>query len=129
MLHSIAKVALLGGVCLLAATSTAAAQSMRPFEPASRSRLNSTMESRPTVSPYINLVNGAGGLSNYQTLVRPLIEEREELNRQWTELDRMNRQMNGMTSSAKRPESGPMGSGNRAAAVRYMHYSHYFGTR
>lgn len=129
MLHSTTKMALLGGLCWLAATSTTAAQSMRPFDPPNRNRLNSTIESRPTVSPYINLVDGTSGLSNYQTLVRPLIEEREELNRQWTELDRINRQMNGLTGAAKRPDSGPMGSGNRSTAVRYMHYSHYFGTR
>ena len=84
---------------------------------------------RPTVSPYINLVDNTSGLSNYQTLVRPLIEEREELNRQWTELERINQQMNGMAGAVRRPESGPMGTGKRSTAVRYMHYSHYFGTR
>jgi hypothetical protein len=129
MLHSIAKVALLGAFCWLAATSTAAAQSMRPFDPPGRNRLNSPMENRPTVSPYINLVDNSSGLSNYQTLVRPLIEEREELNRQWTELERINRQMNGMAGAVRRPESGPMGTGKHSTAVRYMHYSHYFGTR
>ncbi len=129
MLHSIAKMAFLCGFCCLAATATAAAQSMRPFDPPGRNRLNSAIESRPTVSPYINLVNGTSGLANYQTLVRPLIDEREDLNRQWSELERINRQMNGQIGAAKRPESGLMGNGGRSSGVRYMHYSHYFGTR
>lgn len=129
MFHSLAKLTLLIGVCWLAAISTAAAQSMRPFDPPGRNRLNSAMEYRPTVSPYVNLADSSTGLSNYQSLVRPLIEEREELNRQWSELERINQQMTGMTGATKRPESGPMGTGNRSSAVRYMHYSHYFGTR
>ncbi len=129
MIYTLAKATLLGGFCWLAATSTSAAQTMRPFDPPGRNRLNSAMESRPTVSPYINLANGTSGLSNYQTLVRPLIEEREELNRQWTELERINKQLTGMTGSAERPESRRMGTGQRSTAVRYMHYSHYFGTR
>jgi hypothetical protein len=129
MLHSLAKLTLLAGVCCLATIPTAKAQSMRPFDPPGRNRLNSTMENRPTVSPYVNLADGTTGLSNYQSLVRPLIEEREELNRQWSELERINQQMTGMAGAAKRPESGPMGAGKRSSAVRYMHYSHYFGTR
>ena len=129
MLNSLAKLTLLAGICWLAAPSTAKAQSMRPFDPPARNRLNSATANRPTVSPYVNLADSATGLSNYQSLVRPLIEEREELNRQWSELERLNQQMTGMAGAAKRPESGPMGTGKRSSAVRYMHYSHYFGTR
>ena len=39
-------------------------------------------EARPTVSPYLNLGVTANGISNYQTLVRPLIEERRAIERQ-----------------------------------------------
>lgn len=105
-------------------TSTASAQVARPFDSPSRGKY-APIESRQTVSPYVNLTNG-NGLSNYQTLVRPLIEEREELNRQWAALDDLNRKVRGVPVSASRGRGNANGRG--AAGVRYMHYSHYFGT-
>ena len=122
----IINAALLSGIGWLLLTAVSSAQVARPFDSPSRGRY-APAESRPTVSPYVNLTTG-GGLSNYQTLVRPLIEEREELNRQWTALDELNRHVRGtpMTGSSgpNRPGMGARGP----SAVRYMHYSHYFGT-
>ena len=42
--------------------------------------VRSYLLSRPTVSPYLNLlrVDGFGGAANYQTLVRPQIEARQQ---------------------------------------------------
>ncbi len=34
----------------------------------------------PTVSPYLNLTNNRGGTQNYQTLVRPLLEQQQQNN-------------------------------------------------
>ena len=45
------------------------------------------------VSPYLNLGVTANGVTTYQTLVRPLIEEREEIDRQSAALDRLNRRV------------------------------------
>jgi len=63
----------------LVGTSTAMAQVARPFNQPTQAKYYAPIDSRPTVSPYLNLTNNNVGLSNYQTLVRPLIEEREEL--------------------------------------------------
>ncbi len=51
--------------------------------------------SRPTVSPYLNLVrrDGFGGVTNYQTLVRPQLEQREFARIQQAELSRVRQQM------------------------------------
>jgi hypothetical protein len=122
----IVSAALIGGFGWLLLSNVASAQVARPFDSPSRGRY-APLESSRTVSPYVNLTTG-GGLSNYQTLVRPLIEEREELNRQWSALDELNRQVRGTPLPNNRGPIRP-GAGNRSpSAVRYMHYSHYFGT-
>jgi hypothetical protein len=114
------------GMVWLSLTATSSAQVMRPFDSPSRGRY-APMESRQTVSPYVNLTNG-NGLSNYQTLVRPLLEERDELNRQWAALDDLNRRVRGTPMSGNQgPNRAGTGAGS-ATGVRYMHYSHYFGT-
>lgn len=48
----------------------------------------------PTVSPYINLLgsNGAFGATNYQALVRPLIEQHNAINRQGAAINRLQQQ-------------------------------------
>jgi hypothetical protein len=119
--------ALVCGVAWLSLSSTSSAQVARPFDSPSRGKY-APIESRQTVSPYVNLTTNGNGLSNYQTLVRPLIEEREELNRQWAALDDLNRKVRGGPIPGG-PGANRGGAGGRnAAGVRYMHYSHYFGT-
>jgi hypothetical protein len=79
--------------------------------------------SSPAVSPYINLgVNPTTGLSNYQSLVRPLIDERETMLQQTATLQQLQRQM-------RQGQSGPASKepGARPTATHFMHYSHYFG--
>ena len=72
---------------------------------------------RPTVSPYLNLGTTSSGVSNYQTLVRPLIEEREALRRQWAALEQINQDLRGKSAPPLRqPNAG-----------HFMHYSHYYG--
>ena len=126
MTTKIARAALLSGIGWFLLTVTSSAQVARPFDSPSRGRY-APMESRPTVSPYVNLTTG-GGLSNYQTLVRPLIEEREELNRQWSALDELNRHVRGTPMTGSHGQNRPGTGGRGPSAVRYMHYSHYFGT-
>lgn len=126
MIKQFTALCLLGGFAALL-PSVALGQVMRPFDNpglAAKSAYAAT-ESRPTVSPYLNLGTSTNGLSNYQTLVRPLIEEREVLNRQWAELERLNSRVTG-APLPRQPNR--LGNGGRAGtAVRYMHYSHYFG--
>jgi hypothetical protein len=126
MTTRIATVALVCGVAWLSQISTSSAQVARPFDSPSRGKY-APVESRQTVSPYVNLTNGGNGLSNYQTLVRPLIEEREELNRQWAALDDLNRRVRGGPIPGG-PGARGGANGRNASGVRYMHSSHYFGT-
>ncbi len=128
MLNSVVKLSLMCCACWLATSVTARAQSMRPFDRPG-SRPYQSIESRPTVSPYVNLANNNGGLSNYQALVRPLLEEREELNRQWTALEQLNQQMHGSNGSDNRADTTRGSAGGRPSAVRFMHYSHYFSAK
>jgi hypothetical protein len=84
---------------------------------------------RPAVSPYLNLGINANGMSNYQTLVRPLIAEREAIERQSAALDRINRQIQGAAATGDWREVEKISRSARPQnGVRFMHYSHYFGT-
>jgi len=53
------------------------------------------IRNRPTVSPYLNLVrrDGFGGVTNYQTLVRPQLEQRELARLQQSELNRVQQRL------------------------------------
>jgi hypothetical protein len=107
----------------------AAAVAQKPGYSRAQPAKYSATEGRSTVSPYLNMT-GNTNLASYQTLVRPIIDEREELDRQWARLDQLNQRLGGAPG-----EVGP-GDQNRnptrgrgTSAVRFMHYSHYFGTR
>ncbi len=101
-----------------------AQQVNRPFD--ARYRDPYAARTSPTVSPYVNLANENGGYTNYQSLVRPLIEEREELNRQWSALEALNHRVGGVSSRELDMERRRTKRGTSGA--RWMHYSHYFGT-
>ena len=79
----------------------------------------------PVVSPYLNLAVMPNGLSNYQTLVQPMIEERDDLLRQSANLQRLQQQMN--RNAAAGDTRGRDASGRSRQGVRFMDYSHYYG--
>lgn len=120
---------LLGGFCLLTASS-ASGQSPSPFNterPQNARPFSAAVYSPPTVSPYLNLGVNSNGLSNYQTLVRPLIEEREILKRQSAALEQHHRRMRG--SGANQPgREAEESARSLPPRVRFMDYSRYFGT-
>jgi len=78
----------------------------------------------PTISPYLNLLNGGNTAINYYLLVRPEFQQRE-LNRQFGnqmyDLDRRTRQ--GTTSEAEDLFPTLPGTGH---AVGFMTYSPYY---
>lgn len=79
-----------------------------------------------TVSPYLNLGVNANGVSNYQSLVRPLLDQRAALTRQTMATDRIHHQpglSQGDNSGYGTPREDRR-SGH--AARRFMNYSHYF---
>jgi hypothetical protein len=77
----------------------------------------------PTVSPYVNLGFNSNGVSNYQSLVRPMLDSRESTTRR-------------TVPAGRQTSGGPAGRGNSArgaaaetgVARRFLNYSHYYGT-
>jgi hypothetical protein len=79
---------------------------------------------RPAVSPYLNLGLTANGLVNYQTLVKPMLDEQTALSLQAADVAQLQRQArrgpNAQDSNAPDPYS-------RTRSVRFMNYSHFYG--
>jgi hypothetical protein len=69
----------------------------------------------PTVSPYLNLLsNNNPTVTNYQSLVKPLINQNDAIRRQGGAIQQLqNQQMQG----------GGVGTGTHSY---FMYYSHYF---
>jgi hypothetical protein len=115
-------------VCLLAA-QTASAQTWKPSAVAARPqplRQRYASYSNPPVSPYVNLGVNSNGISNYQTFVRPLIEERRAIEQQSAAIEQLNERTRPAASGRTRREIAGRGPDYRPA-VRFMDYSHYFG--
>lgn len=89
-----------------------------------RTPFAATGYARPTVSPYVNLGINSNGVSNYQTLVRPMIDERQALERQNATLSQLQQRMGGQAPQGNSREQ----AANGRPGVRFQHYSHYFGT-
>jgi hypothetical protein len=82
----------------------------------------------PPVSPYVNLGFNPNGLSNYQTLVRPMIDEREALRWQSEILQPSRQTRNDPRDGHDRRDSKAEDSKPGApGSVRFMHYSHFYG--
>ncbi len=73
----------------------------------------------PTVSPYLNLLqnNPLSPVTNYQSLVKPLINQGNAIQRQGNSLSRLQQQMYSGAAG------GGMGTGHRSF---FMNYSHYY---
>lgn len=76
----------------------------------------------PTVSPYLNLLNNnnqLNGVPNYQSLVRPLLDQQSAIQRQGNSLQRLQQQVN---------TQGAAGTSGHATGhtTFFMHYSHFY---
>ncbi len=83
---------------------------------------------RPTVSPYLNLLRTESPISapNYQTLVRPALEHRQEVQRQDSAIRQLQSRvvnMQGQMAARSRREQQGFATGH---PVRFMTYLHYF---
>jgi hypothetical protein len=81
---------------------------------------------KPTVSPYLNLLQGgAGGLNlpQYQTLVRPFLEQQATNDRNAFDSQLLRRQVNSLQNQANRGSVDGRATGH---PTRYMNYSHYY---
>ena len=105
----------------LSATSSSVAQQPR-FDP-----YFATPTAAQTVSPYLNLGVDSNGFSNYQTYVRPLLDEREaSARRAIAEARRRHRPSQPRTSTAATGSERPGHSESGRGAGRFMNLSHYF---
>jgi hypothetical protein len=77
----------------------------------------------PTVSPYLNLLqnnNILGPPSNYQSLVKPLIDQRNAIQRQGNSIQQLQQSSLGSGASSS---AGGRATGHPSF---FMNYSHYF---
>ncbi len=76
----------------------------------------------PTVSPYLNLLNNdAFGTTNYQSLVRPLVQQGNAINRQGGQLNRLQQQV-----TSQRAAGGGYAPSATGHVTFFMNYSHYY---
>lgn len=109
-------------VIALVASAQAQQKNSRTKRPFEDLNLN-----RPAVSPYLNLVNNTqNGITNYQSLVKPLVQQQATNRRQGTAINQLQKQV-----AASRPTSGAQGSdalrptGHHST---YQNYSHFYPT-
>ncbi|REK17967.1 MAG: hypothetical protein DWQ37_05455 [Planctomycetota bacterium] len=100
----------------IAAPQTAEAQLIGGY------RGSSDNPNGPTVSPYLNLLqSNQFGVTNYQSLVRPLIDQSTAINRQGNSLNRLQQQFNSQPAATS--AGGPVQTGRPSF---FMFYSHFY---
>ncbi len=118
MKSRITLAALLVALFVLAQGSTASAQAIGVYSG------HSDNPNGPTVSPYLNLLqnNNFGG-AQYQTLVKPFVDQSAALKRQGDSLQRLQQTTNQM-------QMGMGGGAGRVSATghttHFMNHLHYF---
>ena len=81
----------------------------------------------PTVSPYLNLLqNNSGGVTNYQSLVKPLINQNSAIQRQGSALQR---QGGAIQQLQRQAYQGPVSGAGTGHITFFMNYSHYYPQR
>lgn len=90
------------------------------------SLLNQALYNRPTVSPYLNLTRPGGSITpNYQSLVRPQMDQMRVNRAQRASTANLQREVNNSRHQAVLPGQTIRGTGH---ATNYMSYSQYFNT-
>ena len=118
-------------VCLLASISIDAKSAWaQGFVPRGASETRATRDyilNRPTVSPYLNLTRRETEFSspNYQTLVRPALEQRERESQQSSAMRQLQSQvvnMQGQMALSQQRQRGQFSSGHPTRFFTYLHY-------
>lgn len=85
------------------------------------------VQRRPTVSPYLNLVrDDVDAAANYQTLVRPQIEQMEFNRQQEVQLQRLDRQFQQFRQESAYPIGGSQDIRPTGHVTQFMNRSHYY---
>jgi hypothetical protein len=118
---------LTGAIILTAlACLPAAAQAQNPYSNLSGGITSGPVSSRPTVSPYLNLLRPQGGVAipNYQALVRPMLEQERINQNQGRQLAQMNRMYQGPSSQSS--AGAPIEIRGTGHKTGFMNYSAYY---
>ncbi len=111
MHHRLLFVLAAAGIVFLSSFSSAAAQSLGIGGGTSNN------PNGPTVSPYLNLLqNNNPDITNYQSLVKPLINQNDALRRQGGAISQLQQQQS-------------YGGGGTGIHSYFMFYSHYYPPR
>ncbi len=128
---------LLGSVCFAAVfilgqpgTSLAQVSGVQAIGTANSYGAGSQIVNRPTVSPYLRLLQSNGGVqtgygsvsSVYQTQVRPAVQARQEAVLQRGQIDQLQRQVNQVRQDYIQRPGGAMSTGHPTRFRSYLHY-------
>jgi hypothetical protein len=117
----------------LSSSSAAYAQSskriQRPqmgYNPA-QSQMANTLYNRPTVSPYLNLLRqqGVGSPPNYQTLVRPQLDQDRINSAQHRQMRNLQNQLTDLDRTTVEPGETIRATGHR---TDFLEFRNYFGS-
>lgn len=88
--------------------------------------LSSPTQNRPTVSPYLNLLQtNQFGISQYHSLVRPQLEARDASQRNSAQISQLQSQVQSFQANANRSRAG----GRSGHVTSQLYYSHYYNMR
>ena len=93
-----------------------------------RSKPFESAESRPTITPYLNLYReetDSQVLPSYYAFVRPQLEQQEAASRQQRELEQLKRHSGGRAAAAGSPPGGA-GPGTRSLPSRFMNTAQFY---
>lgn len=96
-----------------------------PAVPPGRDFYNRPVYTNATVSPYVNLAVYPNGLSSYQTLVKPMIDQQQALQAQMDDRQQPRQQARDTRNLKNQPATNSNTS--TQPVVRFMHYSHFYG--
>lgn len=117
MMQKLTFTALVGLVGWLSAGQEASAQAYS---------LSNPTQNRPTVSPYLNLLQtNQFGISQYHSLVRPQLEQRDAAQRNSTQISQLQNQVQSLQAGAGRLRP----TGRSGHATGQLFYSHYYNMR
>ncbi|MBX3414972.1 MAG: hypothetical protein KF708_19965 [Pirellulales bacterium] len=111
---------------LLAGSARVAVAQFPQYRPPSINPMQNTIN-RPTVSPYLNLTQrNFNGPPTYQTLVRPMVEQRQAAVRQAAQIQQIQQDIsssNRMGASRTTGESQQVrGTGHVSGFMNHMHF-------
>lgn len=87
--------------------------------------LSNPTVNRPTVSPYLNLLQtNQFGISQYHSLVRPQLEAREAAQRNSQQISQLQNQVQSFQAGARARPAGRSGH-----ITSQLYYSHYYNMR